>query len=162
MAVTEVFLLNRPPSETIAGDTSYYYRMFGKHTNISFLRNARTRPDGDRQAHLALASRHTRSRHHLQSQQELRTRRLLRRFIRHRQPGEGEVYIRKHVLLSGGVIHFSTDIQKLAAQSTIEAHSIAMSSCAKQGIRRCRILGELVWRIFRSARIFCDNKEACS
>ena len=34
MAVTEVFLLNRPPSETIAGDTSYYYRMFGKHTNI--------------------------------------------------------------------------------------------------------------------------------
>ncbi|CAM9483573.1 unnamed protein product, partial [Ascophyllum nodosum] len=62
--------------------------------------------------------------------------------------------------LSGGIVHFSTNIQKIAAQSTTEAELIAMSSCAKQGIYLCGILGELGWRTLRSARIFCDNKGA--
>ncbi|CAN0397043.1 unnamed protein product, partial [Ascophyllum nodosum] len=59
-----------------------------------------------------------------------------------------------------GVVHFSTSIQKIAAQSTTEAELIAMSSCAKQGICFYDILGELGWRTFRSAHIFCDNKGA--
>ena len=34
-----------------------------------------------------------------------------------------------------------------------------MSSCAKQGVSLCEILGELGWRTFWSAHI-CDNKGA--
>ena len=60
MAATVVFLLNRPPSKTIGGDTSYH-RMFGKHVDLFFLWTTGTRPHGSRQAHLALTSRHTRS-----------------------------------------------------------------------------------------------------
>ena len=56
--------------------------------------------------------------------------------------------------LPGGIVHFSTSIQKIAAQSTTEV------ACAQQGIYLCGILGELGWRTFRSARIFCDNKGA--
>ncbi|CAM9120594.1 unnamed protein product, partial [Sphacelaria rigidula] len=63
-------------------------------------------------------------------------------------------------LLAGGVVHFSASVQKISAQSTTEAELIAMSSCAKQGIYLCGILGELGWRTLRSARIFCDNKGA--
>ena len=59
-----VFLLNRPPSKTIGGDTSYN-KMFGKHADFCFLWPIGTRPYGVRQAHLTLTSRHTRSRHHL-------------------------------------------------------------------------------------------------
>ncbi|CAM9934493.1 unnamed protein product, partial [Sphacelaria rigidula] len=62
--------------------------------------------------------------------------------------------------LTGGAIHFSASVQKISAQSTTEAGLIAMSSCAKQGIYLCGVLGELGWRTFRSARIFCDNKGA--
>ena len=62
--------------------------------------------------------------------------------------------------LPGGIVHFSTSIQKIAAQSTTEAELIAMSSCAKQGFYLCGILGELEWRTFQCARIFCDNKGA--
>ncbi|CAM9872590.1 unnamed protein product, partial [Sphacelaria rigidula] len=61
---------------------------------------------------------------------------------------------------AGGVIHFSASVQKISALSTTEAELVAMSSCAKQGIYLCGILGELGWRTFRSARIFCDNKSA--
>ncbi|CAN0087386.1 unnamed protein product [Sphacelaria rigidula] len=62
--------------------------------------------------------------------------------------------------LAGGAIHFSASVQKTSAQSTTEGELIAMSSCATQGIYLCGILGELGWRTFRSARIFCDNKGA--
>ncbi|CAM9859694.1 unnamed protein product, partial [Sphacelaria rigidula] len=62
--------------------------------------------------------------------------------------------------LAGGVIHFSASVQKSSAQSTTEAELIAMNSCAKLGIYLCGIPGELGWRTFRSARIFCDNKGA--
>ena len=41
--VIAIFLLNRPPSKTIGGDTSYY-RMFGKHVDLSFLPTLETRP----------------------------------------------------------------------------------------------------------------------
>ena len=43
-----VFLLNRPPSKTIGGDTSYD-RTFGKHVDLFFLWTIGTRPHGDRQ-----------------------------------------------------------------------------------------------------------------
>ena len=64
IAANVVFLLNRPPSKTIDGDTSYN-RMSGKHADIFFLWPIGTRPHGVRQAHLALNSRHIRSRHDL-------------------------------------------------------------------------------------------------
>ena len=99
MAATAVFLLNRPPNKTIGGDTSYY-RMFGRHVDMSFLRTIGTRSHGDHQAHLALTLRHTRSLNHLQPQQHLRAHWLQRRFIEHRQPGEGKICIREHVLFS--------------------------------------------------------------
>ena len=119
-------------------------------------------PHEDRQAHLVLPSRHTRPLHHLQSQQQRRAYRLLRRFILHRQRGEGKVCTREHVLYlwGGGVIDFRTSIQKIAAQSTNEANLVDMSSCAKQGIYLCRILRELGWRTFLSARISCGNNKA--
>ena len=49
-----------------------YYRMFDRHVNLSFKHTIETRPHGDRQAHHVLTSRHTRSPHHLQRQQQLR------------------------------------------------------------------------------------------
>ena len=58
LATTVVFLANCPPSTTIGGDTSYY-RMFRKHVDLLFLQTFGTYPHGDRQAHLALTSRHT-------------------------------------------------------------------------------------------------------
>ena len=64
IAANVVFLLNRPPSKTIGGDTSYN-RISGKHADIFFLWPIGTRPHGVRQAHLALNSRHIRSRHDL-------------------------------------------------------------------------------------------------
>ena len=72
-----------------------------------FLWTTGTRPHGNRQAHLAPTSRHTRSLHYLciQSKQKLRVHWLQRRFIQHRQPGEDEVYIREHTLPHWGVIH---------------------------------------------------------
>ena len=64
IAANVVFLINRPPSKTIGGDTSYN-RISGKHADIFFLWPIGTRPHGVRQAHLALNSRHIRSRHDL-------------------------------------------------------------------------------------------------
>ena len=104
-----VFLLNRPPSKTFGGDTSYN-RMFDKHADRLFLWNTKIHPHGGRQAHLALRSRHTRSPYHLQSKQQLRAHLLQRHFIRHRHPGEGEAYIRKHALSIWRIIHFSAHI----------------------------------------------------
>ena len=42
-----------------------------RHVDLCFLRTIRTCPYGGRQAHLTLTSRHIRSPHHLQSQQQL-------------------------------------------------------------------------------------------
>ena len=36
--------------------------------------------------------------------------------------------------LSGGLVHFSSQLQKIAAQSTTEAELIALNSCAKRGM----------------------------
>ena len=108
MAATIVFLLNRPPSKTIGGDTSYH-RKFGKHVDLFFLIIG-TGPHRDRQAHLAPTSRPTRSPHHLMSKQQLQAHWLQRRFIQHRQPGEGEVYIKEHALSLFGIIHSNARI----------------------------------------------------
>ena len=71
MVATVVFLLNRLPSKTIGGDTSYY-RMLNRHVDLFFLQATGTRPHGGRQAHLMLTSQHARSPHQLQSKQQLR------------------------------------------------------------------------------------------
>ena len=71
MAATAAFLLHYPPNKIIGGDTPYY-RVFVKRINLSFLRAIGTHPSQGRQAHIAVTSWHTRSPHHLQSQQQLR------------------------------------------------------------------------------------------
>ena len=59
------------------------------------------------------------------------------------------------------VIPFGTSTQKIAARSRTEADLVTKrSSCTKQGIYLCGILGKLGWRTFRSTLIFCDNKGA--
>ena len=64
-----MFLVDRPLSKTIGGETSYY-RTFGKHVDLFFLRTVGTRPQGDRETYLAPTSWHTRSPHHLQLKQQ--------------------------------------------------------------------------------------------
>ena len=103
MVTTAGFLLSRPPCKPIGGDTSYYM-MFSKHVNLFVFRIIGTRPHGGRQAHLALTLPHIRFSHHLRRKHQLRAHRLLRRFIRHRRPGEDVVYIMErsmHVLSVG-------------------------------------------------------------
>ena len=51
ITATVVFILNRPPSKTIGGDTSYN-RMFSKHVDLFFLCTIGTRLHGDHQPHL--------------------------------------------------------------------------------------------------------------
>ena len=60
LATTAVFRLKRPPSKTVGGHTSYY-KTFGKHVDIFFVCTIWTRLNEDRQAHLAITSRHIRS-----------------------------------------------------------------------------------------------------
>ena len=107
IAVIAAFLLNRP---LLFGGDTRSHKVFRKHVNLTLLWAIRTRPKGGREAHLALYLRLTRSPHHLQSQKKLRAHWLLRRFIRRRQPGECEVYIREHIFPLWGVIHFSARI----------------------------------------------------
>ena len=59
--------------------------------------------------------------------------------------------------LSGGLVHFSSQLQKLVAQSTNEAELIALNSCAKSGIYLLGVLQELGWRNFKDFHIYCDS-----
>ena len=86
------------PSATTRGTTE----CSEKRVDLFFLWATGTRPHEGRQAHLALTSWHTRYPHHLQSKQPLRAHWLHRHFIQHWQPGEGELYIREHVLFLWG------------------------------------------------------------
>ena len=62
--------------------------------------------------------------------------------------------------LAGGLINFSSQLQKITAQSTTEAELIALNTCAKNGLYLSGILGELGWPNFRSFRISSDNRGA--
>ena len=63
--------------------------------------------------------------------------------------------------LSGGLlVHFSSQLQKLVAQSTTEAELIALNSRAKSGIYLLGVLQELGWRNFKDFQIYCDSQGA--
>ena len=62
--------------------------------------------------------------------------------------------------LSGGLVHFSSQLQKLVAQSTTEAELIALNSCAKSGIYLLGVLQDLGWRNFKDFQIYCDSQGA--
>ena len=62
--------------------------------------------------------------------------------------------------LSGGLFHFSSQLQKIVAQSTTEAELVALNSYAKRGIYLLRVLQELGWRNFKDFQICSDGQRA--
>ena len=138
-----MFLFNCPPRKPIGCDTSYY-RMYVKHADLSFLRTIGTRPHGGRQAYVALTSRYTRFSHYLQPQKQIRTHWLLQRFTRHRQPEQGEVYIREHVHSLWGVVHFSARMFCENKETLLLAGQGSYSSQSKHLVIRCLALRDWV------------------
>ena len=64
---------------------------------------------------------------------------------------------------AGGLTNFSSQLQKITAQSATEAEVIALNTlntCAKNRLSLSGILGELGWPNFRSFRISSDNRGA--
>lgn len=62
--------------------------------------------------------------------------------------------------IAGGLVHFSSQLQKITSQSTTESEIIALNTCAKQGIYLSGILGELGWKHCRTFKISSDNRGA--
>lgn len=62
------------------------------------------------------------------------------------------------IFLSGGLVHFSSQLQRITAQSTSEAELIAMNTCAKHGIYLSGILCELGWPALRNFILHSDNR----
>ena len=64
------------------------------------------------------------------------------------------------VFLSGGLVHFGSNVQRITAQSTSEAELIAMNSTAKHGLYFATLLGELGWADLRVFKLFADNRSS--
>ena len=62
--------------------------------------------------------------------------------------------------IAGGLVNFSSQLQKIVSQSTTESEITAMNTCAKQGVYLSGILGELGWKHFTTFRISSDNRGA--
>ncbi|CAM9490087.1 unnamed protein product, partial [Ascophyllum nodosum] len=88
-------------------------------------------------------SRHTQSPHHLQSKQQLQARWLQRCFIQHRQPGEGDVYIKEYALSLWGVIYSSARIFCDNKRALLQAGQGSYSSRSKN--LAIRLMGLRNW-----------------
>ena len=62
--------------------------------------------------------------------------------------------------VAGGLVYFSSQLQKISAKSTTGSETIAVDSCAKKGIYLPGILGQLGWKHVRTFRIVSDNRGA--
>eukprot|EP00752_Nemacystus_decipiens_P017171 g15384.t1 len=63
------------------------------------------------------------------------------------------------VFLSGGLIHFNSQTQRILAQSTSESEIIALNSVAKHGVYFSAMLGELGWKQ-KPFHLLTDNRSA--
>eukprot|EP00903_Cladosiphon_okamuranus_P012044 g11309.t1 len=64
--------------------------------------------------------------------------------------------------LSGALVHFNSQTQRILAQSSSEAEVIAVNTTAKQGVYLTNIMGELGWRRQRTFSLLTDNRSALS
>ena len=64
--------------------------------------------------------------------------------------------------LSGGLVHYNSQTQRILAQSSSEAEIIAVNTTAKQGVYLTNMMGELGWRHSRTFKLLTDNRSALS
>ena len=64
--------------------------------------------------------------------------------------------------LSGALVHFNSQTQRILAQSSSEAEVIAVNTAAKQGVYLTNIMGELGWHRLRTFHLLTDNRSALS